>query len=104
RLPRGRRKSGRPYVDRPPRLARATAPAPTHTSAAQSSVTPQMMVGITELLADQGQTAEGVGYLQLFGHPHAAMQLHGFLRNLAARVRRFDLRGAGDAAALGRVL
>ena len=45
-----------------------------------------MMVRIAKALRDHGQAAEGVGDLQFLGHAHAAVQLNGFLADLARRV------------------
>src|SRR5256885_12470487 len=63
----------------------------------------EMMIGVAELLRHQRQPAEGMAHLQLFGHAHAAVQLHRLLADVAGGVGDLDLGGRHRARAIGCV-
>src|SRR6266480_310764 len=59
----------------------------------------EVMIGVAELLRRHGQPPEAVAHLQLLAHPHAAVQLHRFLADVARAVGDLDLRGRHRARA-----
>src|SRR5882672_12150508 len=60
----------------------------------------QVVIGVAEGLRDRREPPERVADLQLFGHPHAAVQLHRFLAHVTGGVGDLDLGRRDDAAAL----
>src|SRR5437867_4472396 len=57
----------------------------------------QVLVGVAELARQHGEAAEAVAHLQLLAHPHAAVELHRFLADMARGVGDLDL-GRRDRA------
>src|SRR5207253_2258452 len=60
----------------------------------------EVMIDVAQLARDHGQAAEGVAYLELVAHAHAAVQLHRFLADAARGIGDLDLRRGHDARAL----